>query len=196
MLGGMKVLLFSGGIDSSCLAWMERPHRLAFIDYGQIPAKGELRACRAIADELGLPLDVHVTDLRAFGGGSMAGHVGSTDAPPEFWPFRNQMLITVAAMVYAPEGATELMVGTVRSDRQHPDGRARFLRAMSGVLRSQSSMSLRAPAANEQTLALAKRSGVPAEILGWTFSCHTGEWACGQCRGCQKHAEVKRKLGL
>ncbi|MGZ8287097.1 MAG: 7-cyano-7-deazaguanine synthase [Allosphingosinicella sp.] len=192
----MRVLLFSGGIDSTCLAWMERPDRLAFIDYGQIPAKGELRASRAIAGELGLALDVHVTDLRAFGGGSMAGRIGPADAPPEFWPFRNQMLITLAAMIYASQGATELMVGTVRSDRQHSDGRARFLRAMSAVLRSQSGLSVRAPAANEQTHALAKRSGVPVELLGWTFSCHTGEWACGQCRGCQKHAEIKGKLGL
>jgi len=192
----MKVLLFSGGIDSTCLAWMERPDRLAFIDYGQIPAKGELRACRAVAEELGLRLDVHSADLRAFGGGTMAGLAGQPDAPPEFWPFRNQMLITLAAMVYASQGVTEILVGTVRSDRQHPDGRARFVRAMNKVLQSQSAIEVLAPAAKEQTLAVARRSGAPASLLGWTFSCHTGEWACGQCRGCQKHAEVKRKLGF
>ena len=35
------------------------------------------------------------------------------------------------------------------------------------------------------------RSALPAELLGWTFSCHTGEWACGQCRGCTKHNALK-----
>ena len=96
----MRVLLFSGGIDSTCIAWLERPDRLAFVDYGQIPAKGELRACRSIADALDLPLDVHTADLRSFGGGLMAGGAAE-GAAPEFWPFRNQMLITLAAMYYA-----------------------------------------------------------------------------------------------
>jgi 7-cyano-7-deazaguanine synthase len=56
-------LLFSGGIDSTCLAWMERPDRLTFIDYGQIPAAGEQRACEAIAADLGFRLDVLRADL-------------------------------------------------------------------------------------------------------------------------------------
>lgn len=189
------MLLFSGGIDSTCLAWLERPDRLAFIDYGQIPAKGELRACKSIAEAIGTPLDVHETDLRSFGAGLMAG--SATDSPaPEFWPFRNQMLITLAAMYYAPRGVSEILIGTVRSDRQHPDGRARFLRAMESVLKSQASISLRAPAADEQTEALAKRSKAPHSLLGWTFSCHTGEWACGQCGGCRKHDAVKTELGF
>ncbi len=191
----MRVLLFSGGIDSTCIAWLERPDRLAFVDYGQIPAKGELRACRSIADALDLPLDVHTADLRSFGGGLMAGGAAE-GAAPEFWPFRNQMLITLAAMYYAQRGAVEITVGTVRTDRQHPDGRARFLRAMRGVLRTQAPIELRAPAAAEQTLALARRSNAPHSLLGWTFSCHTGEWACGQCGGCRKHAAVKAALGF
>ena len=191
----MKILLFSGGIDSTCLAWLERPDRLAFINYGQIPAKGELRACTSIADAIGLPLDVHEADFRSFGGGLMAGS-DTGDAAPEFWPFRNQMLITLAAMYYAPRGGSEILIGTVRSDRQHTDGRARFLRAMGSVLKSQASIVLRAPAAAEETVALASRSNIPQSLLGWTFSCHTGEWACGQCGGCRKHLAVKSELGF
>jgi 7-cyano-7-deazaguanine synthase len=191
----MKILLFSGGIDSTCLAWLERPDRLVFINYGQIPANGELRACKSIAEAIGLPLDVHETDLRTFGGGLMAGSAAQ-GAAPEFWPFRNQMLISLAAMYYAPRGGSEILIGTVRSDRQHPDGRARFLRSMGSVLKSQAPITLRAPAADEQTVALARRSEAPHSLLGWTFSCHTGEWACGQCGGCRKHAAVKAALGF
>ena len=190
----MKALLFSGGIDSTCLAWIERPDRLVFVDYGQIPAEGELRACRAVAEELSLPFDVLQTDLRLLGSGVMAGVSNARDRRPEFWPFRNQMLITLAAMALERHGLSEILVGTVRTDRQHPDGRLRFINAMNRVLQSQSAISLRAPAANETTEELVARSGVPLSVLGWTFSCHTGEWACGQCNGCRKHLDVMASL--
>lgn len=191
----MKILLFSGGIDSTSLAWMERPDRLAFVDYGQIPAAGEQRASEAIAAELGIRLDVLRADLRHFGAGTMAGIANGGSSAPEFWPFRNQMLITLAAMAYS-QVAEEIIIGTVRSDRQHPDGRAPFIRAIGSALKSQSSIRVRAPAAKDQTYTLVARSGVPAHLLAWTFSCHTGEWACGQCRGCHKHAQVRQRIGF
>jgi len=187
----MKVLLFSGGIDSTCLAWSERPDRLAFIDYGQIPAKGELRACKAIAEELKIPFDVLNADLRQFGSGSMAGKASADGGiVAEFWPYRNQMLITLVAMAYHDQGLREIIIGTVRSDQQHPDGRPAFLVAINNLLTSQSDVIVRAPAANQETGSLVELSNAPASLLGWTFSCHTGEWACGQCGGCHKHSEV------
>ncbi|MBL4767790.1 MAG: 7-cyano-7-deazaguanine synthase [Rhodobacteraceae bacterium] len=193
----MKVLLFSGGIDSTCLAWSERPDRLAFIDYGQIPAKGELRACESIADELKTPFDVLTADLRQFGSGSMAGKASAGgSAVTEFWPYRNQMLITLVAMAYHGQNLREIIIGTVNSDQQHPDGRPAFLSAMNGVLGSQSDVTVRAPAAKQETGQLIEVSNVPASLLGWTFSCHTGEWACGQCGGCRKNSEVKRGFGF
>lgn len=194
LAAGMRILLFSGGIDSTALAFHERPERLVFFDYGQVAAAGELRACRAIAEALFLPLDVHAVDLRPLGSGTMAG-TGASTGVAEFWPFRNQMLVTLAAMFYEPRGLTELTIGTVASDRQHPDGSPQFIAALTNLLGIQSrNLSLRAPAAGEQTAALARRTGVPWDILGWTFSCHTGEWACGQCGGCAKHAEVMAEL--
>jgi len=93
------------------------------------------------------------------------------------------------------KGLSEIMVGTVRTDRQHPDGRRKFIGAMNRLLQSQSAITLRAPAAAETTEELVARSGVPFSLLGWTFSCHTGEWACGQCNGCRKHLQVKTRLG-
>ena len=190
----MRGLLFSGGVDSTCLASMLRPERLLFIDYGQLPAKGELRACRSVADELGLQLQVVTVSLGALGAGTLAGRTSVADAVPEFWPFRNQMLVTVAAMATAGQGLTELIVGSVITDRRHPDGRPAFIEAMDGVLRSQASLSLSAPAADWTTEELVARSQVRPELLHWTFSCHTGEWACGRCSGCMKRAEAMETL--
>lgn len=44
------------------------------------------------------------------------------------------------------------------------------------------------------TAELVRHSGVPREILAWAHSCHTGNLACGQCRGCVKHYQVTKEI--
>lgn len=187
----MRVLLFSGGIDSTSVAWMERPDALIFIDYGQLAVRGELRAATAVACSLGMPLDVRQTDLSRFGAGTMAGAPPANPNAPEFWPFRNQMLVTLASMAYAARCPVDILIGSVAGDEVHPDGTGVFVDAMNSVLRAQGDFRLLAPALNLSAGELLRRAQVPDEVLGWTFSCHTGEWACGQCRGCLKHDGLK-----
>lgn len=189
----MRVLLFTGGLDSTALAWMLKPDKLVFFDYGQRPAKGEERASRAIAAALGIDLDIRGVNLSAFGHGTMSVSgtpLASASKAPEFWPYRNQMLITLAAMAYAAEPLTEISVGTVVGDDAHPDGSREFVSAMDGLVKLQSGVRVLAPAIDMTTGQLVSKAAVPKSILGWTFSCHTGEWACGYCRGCNKHRQV------
>lgn len=190
----MKLLLFSGGIDSTAIAWIERPDRLLFIDYGQRPAPGERRAAEVISKAIGIRLETRQVSLQSFGTGTLVGKESAGPAP-EFWPFRNQMLITLAAMIYATELPLEVLIGTVATDVVHPDGRANFLKAISRVLKVQGEYSVVAPAVHLSSHDLLRRAALPLDILGWTFSCHTGEWACGQCRGCLKHNETKLAFG-
>jgi 7-cyano-7-deazaguanine synthase len=186
----LKILLFSGGIDSTVLAWWLRPERLLFLDYGQVPAPGERRAAQAVASTLGLPLDIRGVDLRAFGHGTMAGSSSLNREAPEFWPYRNQILVTLAAMAYAEQQPTSILLGSVAGDEIHPDGTVSFRSAMDSLLRVQSGTRLETPAAGSSTEDLITRTAAPLSLLGWTFSCHTGEWACGTCRGCVKHEQV------
>lgn len=190
----MKVLLFSGGLDSTALAFWLRPHRLLFVDYGQLSAQGELRAATKISSELGLDLDTRRVDARSCGAGDMAGGISISDQASEFWPYRNQFLITLAAMTYASEPTLSILVGTVRTDRVHPDGHPIFFRKLQAVLRTQADVQIEAPAQSITTKTLIKRAGVPRDILGWAFSCHRTDYACGQCRGCTKHFEIMRSL--
>lgn len=190
----MRALLFTGGLDSTALAWMLRPEKLVFFDYGQRPAKGEERAARAVASAVGIALDVRRVDMSAFGHGTMSTSgmplASASGTPDEFWPYRNQMLITLAAMTYAADPLAEILVGTVVGDDAHPDGRKEFVSAIDGLLWQQSGVRVVAPAIEMTTLQLIRKSCVPKSVLGWTFSCHTGEWACGDCRGCNKHRQV------
>ena len=193
-----RLLLFSGGMDSIALAWMLRPELALTIDYGQRAAEGEIRAAAAVSNELGLLHHVLHVDCSPLGSGDMAGTPPSDFAlVPEWWPFRNQLLITMAAALAVNEKYDTVVIGTVVNDASHADGRIDFLDAMSDVLRLQEGgVTLEAPAIQETTVQLCRRIGVPHSILAWAHSCHTGSFACGTCRGCCKHRESMRELGF
>ncbi len=186
----MKALLMSGGLDSAALAHWLRPDVCVTIDYGQIAAKGEMAASSAICTALELECRRITVDLSALGSGSMAGRPPAPDAAAiEFWPYRNQMLVTLAAMMLAPEGLTEIMVGAVATDR-HADGKAPFFRALDRVMSLQNGgVRVTAPARHLSTPSLLRKSAFPYDLIGLTFSCHVNEFACGQCGGCLKHRE-------
>lgn len=193
----MRVLLFSGGVESTCLAVMTKPDLALTINYGQVCAPGEMRAAKHIASLIGMSHKVVEVSLGHLGAGEMTG-IPSEEAEgrvPEHWPFRNQMLLTVAAMALADSDLRELIIGTVLTDRVHNDGTPEFLSAMERLLKTQlSGFKLSAPASTISTDDLVRRSGVSRDLLGWTFSCHRAEVACGACRGCNKSLELFARL--
>lgn len=191
----MRALLFSGGLDSSALAASKRPDVCLTVDYGQRPARGEIAAAKAICAELALRHEIVTVDLRALGSGSMAGKSPSDlGSAEEWWPFRNQMLITLAGMRFLAEGLSEIMIGAVRTD-VHADGQAPFLRTIDSVMRLQEGgVRVSAPARSMHPTRLLRESGFPRSLLGLTFSCHVMEYPCGRCRGCEKHRETMMEL--
>ncbi|TXH38862.1 MAG: 7-cyano-7-deazaguanine synthase [Rhodospirillaceae bacterium] len=188
----MKLLLLSGGIDSSCIAAWLRPDMLCTVDYGQRVAAAEIRASAYVASQLGLRHEVIKVDCSALGTGHLTGREPSSlAAAPEWWPYRNQLLITLGAMRFVSEGLSEIMIGTVASDVVHMDGRAEFIDAIGTLLRVQEgAVNVSAPASLMRSEELILRSGITAELLAYTFSCHVSVYPCGQCRGCLKHNEV------
>jgi 7-cyano-7-deazaguanine synthase len=191
----MRLLLFSGGLDSSALAHRERPDVCLTVDYGQRPARGEIAAAAAICAELSLRHEILAADLRALGSGSMSGKQASELAhAEEWWPYRNQMLITLAGMRFVSEGLKEIMIGAVRTD-VHADGKSPFLRGMDRVMSVQEGhVRVSAPARPLHPFKLLVSSGFPESLLGLTFSCHVMEYPCGRCRGCKKHIETMARL--
>jgi 7-cyano-7-deazaguanine synthase len=57
------------------------------------------------------------------------------------------------------------------------------------------SISIEAPAINLSTAELIQVSGIPPEQLAWAHSCHKSNFACGECRGCNKYFGVRKELG-
>lgn len=187
----MKALLLSGGLDSAALAWWLRPDICVTINYGQIAAKGELAAAEALSEAMSLRHRTITADLSSIGAGTMLNKAPVAGAAAaEFWPYRNQMLVTLASMLLLPEGLTEVWLGAVRTDR-HADGHSPFLRALDRTMRVQEgAVRVSAPARKFSSATLLRKSGFPEDLVGLTFSCHVHEYACGQCDGCIKHREV------
>lgn len=190
-----SLLLFSGGIESTAIAFWKRPDLLLHIDYGHLPAQGEIRAARTIATRLQLPLKEARIDCSATGSGELSGRAHALCAPAtSWWPFRNQLLITLGAAVAVNLGIEILLIGSVASDRLYADSTPEFLEAMRNTIRLQEGgVTLVAPAIHLTTSQLVQESQVPRSLLARTHSCHVSNVACGQCRGCLHHYQTARE---
>lgn len=182
----MKALLLSGGIESTAIAYWLRPDIAITIDYGQLAAAGEIRASAAIANELGVEHIVVTSD-------------SYLSAPPArasgslWWPYRNQLLITLAAINLHDRPISELWIGLVNGDI-YKDCKPEFMRAMTDLMLIQEQRVLViAPAIALTTLELLTASNVPQDLLGASLSCHFGELPCGICAGCSKSRTVLRE---
>ncbi|UWZ85145.1 7-cyano-7-deazaguanine synthase [Occallatibacter riparius] len=185
-------------MDSIAIAFWKRPALTVTVDYGQLASKAEIRASEAVCAVLNIEHHIVRADLSSLGSGDLAGSRPLGIAPvPEWWPFRNQMLITLAAMKLVPLGCDRLMIGCLKTDGFHADGTSRFIEAASDLLEMQEgSLTLVAPAIGLTAPELIKAAKVPLDVLAWAHSCHTSDFACGDCNGCRKHYETFSQLGL
>lgn len=200
-----KLLLLSGGHDSIALAAWLLPAACLTIDYGQRPVKGEMRAASAAADALGLAWHELRVDLSAIGSGLMhdsgddeiAGSVRLDSPSPEWWPYRNQLLATLAAAWALPRGFSEIVVGSVRPDgMRHRDATPEFYERLDAVVAYQEGgVRITAPAVGMSTRELIELSDVADGVLAYAHSCHLSEYPCGLCPGCRKHADVLAEIG-
>lgn len=185
-------------MDSIAIAWWKRPQLAITIDYGQRAADAEKLAAAQVCAELGIRNEVVTVDCRSLGSGDMS------DAPPDaaaktsdWWPYRNQLLITLACMRTIARGVKTLYIGTVRSDGEsHLDGTEEFVGKVDDLISYQEGgQRVIAPAINLSTAELVRAAGVPASLLAWSHSCHKADIACGDCRGCNKYLSTYEELG-
>ena len=181
---------------------MLRPALAITIDYGQRGAAGEVDAARAVSQVLAIPHEVVVARAPAIGMGDMFDDTAHTEAPSvEWWPFRNQLLVTLAAARVIASGATDrigvIAVGSVAPDGQrHVDGTAEFYMQLDRLLAIQEfHLRVVVPGIRFDSVGLVRASGVPRDVLAWAHSCYRSGIGCGQCGGCRKLLTVFRELG-
>lgn len=191
-------LLLSGGMDSIAIAWWKRPQWAVTIDYGQKAAAAEKLAAAQVCHELGIAHDVITVDCSSLGSGDMAHRAADPrGATSDWWPYRNQLLITLASMRAIASEVQTLYIGTVKSDGEsHRDGTSEFISHMDDLMRFQEGgLRVVAPAITLTTTELIRMVGVPPGLLAWSHSCHKADTACGDCRGCNKYLATYAELG-
>jgi len=191
-----KGILLSGGIDSIALAYWQRPSIALTINYGQAPAKAEILASTAIAKALNIAHYIIEVDCSSLGSGDLLNQEALSLSPsPEWWPYRNQLLITLACMKGIALGVSELITGSVKSDGFHKDGTPEFYELINNLMVYQEGgIKVHSPCIGMTSVELVKQSAIPDSVLYWAHSCHTGNVPCGHCRGCNKYRQVMHEL--
>jgi 7-cyano-7-deazaguanine synthase len=187
-------------MDSIALAYWYKPQYAFTIDYGQMPAEAEIAAASNVAAALKIQHEIIRVDCSSLGSGDLLKRESSKlSKTSEWWPYRNQLLITLACMkaISSNMSISELMVASVKDDGTHKDGTRGFYSRMNKLMSYQEGkIRIQYPVISKNSVSLIKDSKIPHEILFWAHSCHTSNQPCGTCPGCKKYLYVLRGLKL
>jgi len=193
-----KAILLSGGIDSICLAYHLKPEIAYTINYGQKPADREIYISTLICYRLGIRHETITVDCKSLGSGTLIGTDSLEISPSnEWWPFRNQLLITLSLMKAVKDGVSELHLASVKTDNFHKDGTAQFYKLMNDLSRYQEGgVKIKCETLDYYSHEIALQYKVPNDLLLLAHSCHISNIACGACSGCQKQLKVRQELNI
>ena len=207
------VVLCSGGMDSvTALHWARAHHEVRAVlsfDYGakhnhcEIPLAAE-HAKTVGAPHQVIPLDfigqLFASDLLKSGGEIPEGHYADENMKRTVVPFRNGIMLAVAAGYAESAGAEALVIAAHAGDHTiYPDCREDFMAAMGDALRlgTYARVQLLRPfmaMTKGQIAAEGARLGV-AFVRTW--SCYKGGAVhCGKCGTCGERREAFQQAGL
>ncbi len=205
------VCLLSGGPDSAtAVAIAKREdyelYCLSF-NYGQIATK-EIESAKKIAEALGAKEHriVDISFLKELYGPGVTALFDEHILMPEKFersiivPFRNGILLAIAAGYAAAVGAEVIFFGAQGDDaRFYPDCRQEFVSAIARAisLGTESKLTIRNPLAGKtkaEVIKLAVELGIPLEL---TWSCYLNrEFHCGRCESCQNRRRAFEEAGV
>jgi len=201
------VVLLSGGMDSVVALHESRTEHdviaaLSF-HYGSKHNDREIPFARWQASALGIP---HVviplafiaehfsSDLLTGGGEIPKGHYEEETMKKTVVPFRNGILLAIAAGFAESKGAHGLVIAAHAGDHAiYPDCREEFMRAMGDALRSgtYAEIELLRPFIRMTKAEIATRGLVLGVDFSRTWSCYAGgEIHCGECGTCVERREA------
>lgn len=178
-----RVLLLSGGLDSTALLVTGSPDLALYVDYGQPAAEQERAASRRMAERF--DVDWSEVTMRGVRLDRMADAPGARG--PRVVPARNALLIAAAAN--HNDGVGCVLYGAHAGDAEaYRDCRPHFVSAMSLALGEAYGVVVHAPYVNkprEDVIADLRGAGIE---LGWCWSCYTpvDGGPCLECDSCRE----------
>jgi 7-cyano-7-deazaguanine synthase len=207
------VVLCSGGMDSvTALYWAQREHAVAAavsFDYGskhnprEIPFAAEHAAKLGVRHET-VPLTfmdrLFASDLLSSGGEIPEGHYEAENMKQTVVPFRNAIMLSIAAGFAESIGAQGLVIAAHGGDHAiYPDCREDFMRAIGDAMRlgTYAQVQLLRPFIALNKGAIAALGGQLGVDFARTWSCYKGGAIhCGKCGTCVERREAFAQAGM
>jgi 7-cyano-7-deazaguanine synthase len=209
----MKTLVvLSGGMDSATvLAYAKDAnfdtHAVHF-QYGSKHNGRELIAAEALAKHYQVPLtlvelpfvnSLFKSDLLQSGGEVPEGHYEDVSMKRTVVPFRNGIMLSIAAGLAESIGANTVMLGNHAGDHAiYPDCRVGFVQAMNRAMQmgTYARIHLVTPFLSFTKAQIADRGRLLAVPYELTWSCYKGgEKHCGKCGTCVERIEAFKNSG-
>ncbi len=210
----MKVcVLLSGGMDSvTALHHAAREHdvvsALSF-DYGSKHNASEIPCAQWHAAQLGVPHTVialpfvnehFASDLLQSGGDIPDGHYAEENMKRTVVPFRNGIMLSIAAGFAESRSAEGLVIAAHSGDHAiYPDCREPFMQAMSDAIRLGTYVEIEVlrPFIHTDKTGIARLGAELGVDFARTWSCYKGGAThCGTCGTCVERREAFLLAGL
>ncbi len=206
-----SIIVLSGGMDSTTLIH-ERKDQIALavtFDYGSKHNAREIECARKNCEMLGIehiviPLEFmgqYFKSSLLIGGEDIPeGHYADENMKSTVVPFRNGIMLSIAAGLAESRGLKKVMLANHGGDHAiYPDCRPGFVDAMSDAIKqgTYDGIIIDAPYTNitkSDIARIGKRIGVDYNL---TYSCYKGgEKHCGKCGTCVERMEALRDAGI
>lgn len=206
-----SVIIVSGGMDSVTLLY-EYKDRIALgisFDYGSNHNSKEIPFAKLHCERLGIkhitiPLDfMHQYFKSSLLEGADAipeGHYEDENMKSTVVPFRNGIMLAIAAGIAESNGLSHVMIANHGGDHAiYPDCRPEFISAMSQATKagSYNGVTVLAPYTNISKSDIARHGKALGIDYTETWSCYKGgEKHCGKCGTCVERKEALQEAGI
>lgn len=197
-----SVLLASGGLDSTVLAyWLRSKNRNfipLFLNYGQHCCDSELTTLKQMLDSDMLER-LQVVDISAIYGASQSRMIVEADlwnesitADDLYLPYRNLLFLSIAAAFAQARGCKKVYAAFINSNHaKEIDCSSEFFQRLAGVFEDYGAVEIDMPFRDMSKSDVAK-IGIDLNIgIGRTYSCQvSSSTACGVCPNCVDRLEA------
>jgi len=206
-----SVIILSGGMDSTTMLY-EYKERIAIavsFDYGSKHNAKEIECAKYHCEQLDvkhliIPLafmQQYFKSSLLIGGEEIPeGHYADENMKSTVVPFRNGIMLAIAAGIAESNGLKHVMMANHGGDHAiYPDCRPEFVSAMSEAISAGTyeNLTILAPYTNITKTDIAMRGKKLGIDYGKTWSCYKGgEHHCGKCGTCVERKEALRDAGI
>ncbi len=205
------LLVLSGGMDSTTLLY-ERKNEIALavsFDYGSNHNGREIPFAKFHCEKLGIehltiPLkfmhDYFKSSLLSGADAIPEGNYADENMKSTVVPFRNGIMLSVAAGLAESRGLTKVMMANHFGDHDiYPDCRKEFVDAMSQAMSAgtYANITIDAPYTLISKADIARKGKVLGLNYGQTWSCYKGgQVHCGKCATCLERKAALAEAGI